>query len=160
MVLRNEYPRPQFVRENWENLNGEWDFAFDDHDVGMKEKWYEKKEKYDRTIIVPFVYQSVLSGIGDRRPHDIVWYQREFEVERTEGQLVILHLGAVDYEADVFINGKHVCNHIGGHTSFEADITDYLREGKGQTVCIRARDPQGSGIRILQESGRQSGWKR
>jgi len=141
MILRNEYPRPQFVRENWKNLNGEWNFAFDDYDIGMKEKWFETKKEYNRTIIVPFVYQSALSGIGDRSPHDIVWYQREFEIERTEEQLVILHFGAVDYEADVFINGRHVCHHIGGHTSFEADITNHLQEGKEQSICIRVRDP-------------------
>lgn len=140
MVLRNEYPRPQFVRDNWKNLNGEWNFAFDDHDVGIKEKWFEKKEKYDQTINVPFVYQADLSGIEDKSPHDIVWYQREFEAERTDGQLVILHLGAADYEADVFINGKHICSHIGGHTSFEADITDYLQTEKEQSICIRVKD--------------------
>lgn len=142
MVWRNEYPRPQLVRENWKNLNGEWDFAFDDQDVGMKEKWFEKKGIFGKKIHVPFVYQSALSGIGDRTPHDIVWYQRDFVLERAEGQLVILHFGAVDYEADVFVNGQHVCHHTGGHTSFEADITDYLQEGREQAICVRARDPQ------------------
>lgn len=141
MLLRNEYPRPQFVRDDWTNLNGKWRFAFDDHNVGIKEKWFEKKEMYDQVINVPFVYQADLSGIKDHSPHDIVWYQRDFEVEKTDGQIVILHFGAVDYEADVFINGQHVCNHIGGHTSFETDITNYLQTEVEQSISIRVWDP-------------------
>lgn len=141
MEIRNEYPRPQFVRQNWKNLNGKWRFAFDDQNVGMKEKWFENEKVYNQTIEVPFVYQAEKSGIGIREPHDIVWYQRDFEVERTMDKTVILHMGAVDYEADVFINGSHVCNHVGGHTSFEADITDYLHTDGKQVISVRAWDP-------------------
>ena len=65
MTRRTEYPRPQLKRENWINLNGTWRFAYDDGDAGVQEKWYTEKGKYDRTIEVPFVYQSALSGIHE-----------------------------------------------------------------------------------------------
>ena len=139
--MRTDYPRPQVQRESWQSLNGEWKFAFDDMNVGRKERWFAKAEHYDRTIMVPFVYQSQLSGIDDRTPHDIVWYYREFEVSGAEDKAVILHFGAVDYESDIYVNGQHVCRHIGGHTSFSADITGYLTEGSGQTISVRAYDP-------------------
>lgn len=141
MIRRTEYPRPQLVRRKWMNLNGRWRFAYDDMDHGIKEKWYQDKTRYDQMIEVPFVYQSGLSGIGEREFHDIVWYQRDFEVERTESQRVLLHFGAVDYEADIYINAQHVCHHVGGHTSFEADITDHLLPGGRQTVSVRVWDP-------------------
>ncbi len=140
MIRRTEYPRPQFVRRNWINLNGTWRFAFDDEDRGRRERWYRDKTRYNRTIEVPFVFQSDLSGIGEREFHDIVWYQRDFEVERNQNQRVIIHFGAVDYEADVYVNEGHVCHHTGGHTSFEADITDYLLPGGRQTVSVRVWD--------------------
>jgi len=138
-VRREEYPRPQMVRENWKNLNGEWRFAFDDENVGIKNKWYKNTSAYDKVITVPFVYQCTLSGIMDKTPHNIVWYQREFEVKYNKGQKVLLHFGAVDYEADIYVNGMHICHHIGGHTSFEADITDALKDGI-QLLCVRAQD--------------------
>ena len=97
-MSRNEYPRPQFQRENWLNLNGEWHFAFDDKNVGLKEKWYQEEEAYPHRIKVPFVYQSELSGINQREPHDIVWYYRTFTVQAMDSQRVVLHFGAVDYE--------------------------------------------------------------
>ena len=75
MTVRNEYPRPQFVRKEWVNLNGEWQFAFDDDDRGMREKWFAPEKDLGGEIMVPFVYQSELSGIGDRSSHDIVWYK-------------------------------------------------------------------------------------
>lgn len=138
-MRRNEYPRPQFVRESWQNLNGEWQFAFDDDDLGKEERWFADKE-LDGKINVPFVYQSELSGINQRTPHDIVWYKRSFEIQPEKNERVILHFGAVDYEADVYVNGQHVCHHIGGTTSFSIDITEQLREGTEQEVSVRAFD--------------------
>ena len=138
-MRREEYPRPQMVRENWKNLNGKWRFAFDDEDTGIKNKWHKNTSAYTKVIEVPFVYQCSLSGIGDKTPHDIVWYQREFKVEYNKEQRVLLHFGAVDYEADVFVNGINICHHIGGHTSFEADITNALKDGI-QLLSVRAKD--------------------
>lgn len=139
-MKRIEYPRPQFIRKNWLNLNGEWDFVFDDENKGVREKYFNTIIPYNRKINVPFVYQSQESGIDERTPHDVVWYHRMFEVERKENQRVLLHFGAVDYEADIFVNGCHVLNHFGGHTSFMVDITDYLTKGE-QNLSVRVYDP-------------------
>lgn len=76
--MRSEYPRPQFVRKDWQNLNGEWAFAFDDKDMGKRDQWFIKPEVFDKKIQVPFVYQTKLSGINSQEIHDIVWYQKQF----------------------------------------------------------------------------------
>ncbi|MBQ4901076.1 glycoside hydrolase family 2 [Paenibacillus sp. Marseille-P2973] len=138
-LLRNEYPRPQFVREEWMSLNGEWDFDYDDQGIGEREAWYEEHD-FTSKIIVPFCYQSRLSGIGDTAFHDTVWYRKVFSVPEAyrKGRL-LLHFGAVDYEAKVWVNGKLVALHEGGHTPFHADITDVLAEGDN-TVVVKAVD--------------------
>ncbi|MGG1679577.1 glycoside hydrolase family 2 protein [Neobacillus sp. NRS-1170] len=141
MVLRQEYPRPQFVRSNWVNLNGDWEFEFDDQNIGFDEKWFEKHKEYTRKINVPFAFQSKLSGINDSSFHDWVWYRREFVIPDTmAGKQIMLHFGAVDYRATVFINGKLAGTHEGGHTPFSFDITSYLISGM-QTVVVRVEDP-------------------
>lgn len=143
MTLRSEYPRPQFVRDKWLNLNGEWDFAFDDANRGMIEHWWEGEGPFDRTINVPFVYQAKKSGIGQRERHDVVWYRRDIEIEApSDDSSVILHFGAVDYEATVFVNGCQVVHHVGGHTPFEADITPVLSADGHQRIVVRVFDPQ------------------
>ncbi|MEK0312370.1 glycoside hydrolase family 2 protein [Cohnella sp. 56] len=136
---RSEYPRPQFVREQWMSLNGEWEFEFDDARAGDREGWYEKGD-FSRKIIVPFCYQSELSGIGDTSFHDVVWYRRSFAVPADYvGKRLLLHFGAVDYEASVWVNGRLVATHEGGHTPFHADITDALRDGDN-VVAVKAVD--------------------
>lgn len=140
-LMRGEYPRPQFVREKWASLNGEWEFAFDDDGIGEREAWYEQgKGRFSRKITVPFCFQSRLSGIGDTAVHDQVWYRKSFTVpnEYYAGR-VLLHFGAVDYEAKVWVNGKLAAVHEGGHTLFHADITDVLVKG-GNTVVVKATD--------------------
>lgn len=140
MQYRQEYPRPQFVRDSWLNLNGKWDFEFDDHNVGMKEKWY-KNVHLKKEINVPFAFQSKLSGIEDKSFHDIVWYKRTVDLPNDwSDKRVILHFGAVDYRAWVFVNGQMVGFHEGGHVSFQFDITDYLVDGE-QSITLRVEDP-------------------
>lgn len=141
MYVRNEYPRPQFRRKHWLNLNGEWDFTFDDANEGVAKSWFDGKTDFERKITVPFVYQSKASGIEDKSPHDIIWYKKRIQVEHQKAQQVILHFGAVDYEADIYFNGCHVKNHIGGHTSFEVNVTPYLKEGEEQMLVVRVYDP-------------------
>lgn len=141
MLIKNEYPRPQFVRSQWINLNGEWDFAYDDSNCGLKDKWFTNKNIFAGKIIVPFVYQSNLSGIAAREPHDIVWYTRNFQTDQKEDELVLLHFGAVDYQAHIFLNGKLVKEHEGGNTPFEVDITPFLEEAGEQSLTVRAFDP-------------------
>lgn len=138
---RVEYPRPQLVRKSWENLNGIWEFSFDENNVGIQEQWYQRKEKLPLEINVPFAYQAPKSGIGNVKNCEVVWYRRNLTIEKREDKRYILHLGAVDYIADIFINGEHVGHHEGGHTSFEFDVTDYLLAKGDNSLVIRAFDP-------------------
>ena len=140
MEMKTEYPRPQFVRKEWKNLNGTWEFAFDDNDRGIREKWYGKGKSLEKKINVPFVYQSELSGIGDRTPHDIVWYKKSLELEQRKGYRTILHFGAVDYEAKLYINGEPAGEHSGGYTPVSIDITPDI-SGKEQEGVLRVYDP-------------------
>ncbi len=141
MTRRAEYPRPQFVRKEWQNLNGTWQFEFDDANVGMKEKWFRPDHALSRRIEVPFAYQAKLSGIHDRSFHDWVWYKRSFRVDAAwKGKRVWLHFGAVDYRAWVYVNGQFVGMHEGGHTPFQFDITDVLTWDEEQ-VTVRVEDP-------------------
>src|SRR5690625_2599569 len=143
-MIRHDYPRPQFVRKQWENLNGEWDFEFDDQNVGETEKWFSGERDFSKKINVPFAFQSELSGIGDPSFHDVVWYKRTFNMDdEFRDERIMLHFGAVDYYAKVYVNGLFVGEHIGGHTSFSFDITHELHrnEGKEQEIIVRVEDP-------------------
>lgn len=138
---RPEYPRPQFRRDRWTNLNGEWSFAFDDDDVGLAEGWQDTGGfSFGRKITVPFCYQSELSGIGETAFHDVVWYARAFEAPSEGDERLLLHFGAVDYRATVWVNGVHVAFHEGGHTPFSADVTGAL-DGPENALVVRAEDP-------------------
>ncbi|MDF2959434.1 MAG: glycoside hydrolase family 2 sugar binding protein [Paenibacillus sp.] len=139
-AARQEYPRPQFERQEWVNLNGEWEFEFDDSRVGGKERWHCGSTSFSKRIQVPFTFQSPLSGIGDNEFHDLVWYRRSFTVPSAwNGKRVHLHFGAVDYLATVWVNGEQVAFHEGGHTPFSADITDALQPGDNILV-VKAED--------------------
>lgn len=143
MAIRPEYPRPQFFRDSWLSLNGEWDFRMDDRNEGLRDRWYEnggENGAFDRKIVVPFCYQSPLSGIGENEFHDVVWYRKKFRVPGKEaGKRAILHFGAVDYDAQVWVDGQQVCSHQGGNASFSVDITDAL-VGDEHTIAVRAQD--------------------
>jgi beta-galactosidase/beta-glucuronidase len=150
-IKRQEYPRPQFVRDGWECLNGEWEFAYDDGDTGMRDGWFRGDTEFDRTIKVPFVYQAGESGIGDTSRHDVVWYARTLNVRsiadrisnsrKAEDNDVILHFGAVDYQTDIFVNGCRAMSHEGGDASFSCDITPYIRPEGGDRIVVRVYDP-------------------
>ncbi|AEI40802.1 glycoside hydrolase family 2 protein [Paenibacillus mucilaginosus] len=139
--LRAEHPRPQFVREQWVHLNGEWEFDFDDEQAGDRERWYAGSRELTKRIQVPFAFQSKLSGIADPAFHDTVWYRRKLAVpDSFANRRVILHFGAVDYEASVWVNGTLVARHEGGHTPFHADITDALAEHGDNVLVVKAVD--------------------
>ncbi|MGG4489252.1 glycoside hydrolase family 2 protein [Metabacillus idriensis] len=141
MSFRKEYPRPQLVRKNWLNLNGTWQFDFDDQNAGMKEKWFKREKEFTREIEVPFAYQSELSSIHESTFHDHVWYKREVEIPKDMlGKQIILHFGAVDYRASVYVNEQLAGTHEGGHVPFCIDITDYLN-GEKELIAVRAEDP-------------------
>jgi len=143
-VPRPEHPRPDFVRADWQTLNGRWEFEFDDAERGLPERWYAPgSRRFTKTINVPFAFQTALSGIGDTAFHDVVWYRRSLDVPeafRRRGRRVILHFGAVDYEATVWVNGERAGTHRGGNVGFELDVTDLLKPA-GNEVVVRAYDP-------------------
>ena len=129
------------MRTDWQTLNGSWEFEFDDGDKGQAERWHAGSRKFSKKILVPYCFQSKLSGIGDPAFHDVVWYRRSFQVPETwRSKRVLLHFGAVDYEAKVWVNGDFAGSHRGGHVSFSMDVTDHLKAG-GNTIVLRAWDP-------------------
>jgi beta-galactosidase/beta-glucuronidase len=137
--LRQDYPRPQFERETWVNLNGEWEFEYDDERKGDQEKWYHQHD-FSKKIQVPFCFQSELSGIGDTGFQDCVWYRKQVTLPANyNDKKVLLHFGAVDYLAWVWVNGELVRFHEGGHTPFSVDITHFLNGGQNQIV-VKAED--------------------
>jgi beta-galactosidase/beta-glucuronidase len=140
-VPRAEHPRPDFMRADWVTLNGRWEFDFDDQDAGMRERWFAGTRAFGKTIVVPYTFQSKLSGIGDTAFHDVVWYRRTFAVPNGwQGRRVLLNFGAVDYESIVWVNGEAAGQHRGGHSSFALDITDRLKAGDN-VVVVRVYDP-------------------
>jgi beta-galactosidase/beta-glucuronidase len=138
-IPRSEYPRPQLVREDWINLNGKWQFDYDDLNKGLNEKWFEN-HNYSKEINVPFSYQTELSGIGDTDFHDLVWYKKAISLPNDwNGKRIILHFGAVDYRAWVWVNGQFVTYHEGGHVPFQAELTEVIQKGENEIV-VRVED--------------------
>lgn len=130
-----EYPRPMMAREAWQNLNGLWNYAITPKDG-------KQPVSFDGEILVPFCIESSLSGVQKTVGADnALWYQREFSVPKSwKGQRVLLHFGAVDWMADVWVNGVKVGSHTGGYTPFTFDITQAL-SAKGNTLVVRVWDP-------------------
>ena len=140
MIERKEYPRPQFRRENWQSLNGEWEFAFDDKNDGVKSGLWQGKKALPLKINVPFTYEYPASGVGDAAQHDVVWYRRSFALaEENRGSRALLCFNAADYQTDVWLNGVHILTHTGGFAPFSADITDFLKKGENVLV-VRCED--------------------
>ena len=137
MTPRPLHPRPQLERAAWRDLCGEWQFAYDD-----QARWHEPSQVlFDRTITVPFPPESAASGVHDEGFHPVLWYRRAVKLapEERRGRL-LLHFGAVDYRARVWVNGQHVGEHVGGHTPFHADITEALRGGDRLEIAVRSED--------------------
>lgn len=128
MISRMEYPRPQLVREKWMNLNGSWDFQFEE-------------ERSWRKIQVPYVFQCKRSGIGTNRMCDNVVYRRSFSVPKEwKDKRIRLHFGAVDYRCRVYMNGKLAGSHTGGNVGFSFDITELLN-WKEEEILVEVQDP-------------------
>ena len=133
-VPRAEHPRPDAFRENWATLNGEWQFEIDDQADGEARGLVSGKDLASK-ITVPFCPESKLSGIGHYGIMKHVWYRRTFELPAAmRGQRVLLHFGAVDYQAQVWLNGQRGGTHVGGDTAFAFDITKLLRAGSNELV--------------------------
>lgn len=150
---RPEYPRPQFVREAWLNLNGEWQFEIDRSDTGL-ERGLRDRALTGR-IVVPFCPESELSGVGETDFLEAVWYRRTVTVpEDWTDARVLLHFGAVDHDTTVWVDGTEVARHRGGFTPFSADLGDLAAPGRELTVVVRARDSRHG----VQARGKQATW--
>ena len=140
MIPRSEYPRPQFEREGFMNLNGEWDFCIDNERSGKERGFFEKDAAFGKKITVPFCPESELSGVNHKDFMYGVWYKRTFALtEEQAKKRTVLHIGAADYKTAVFINGKEAGTHKGGYVSFEFDITALVAEGEN-TVTVYCED--------------------
>ena len=137
-----EYPRPQMVRKDWENLNGLWSYAITDMNAAQPAKW-------DGEILVPFPIESALSGVMKRvYETNRLWYRRTFTIPRGwKDKRVLLNFGAVDWSAHVFVNGKEVGKHQGGYDGFSFDITDVLKPKGEQEIVVAVWDPTDYGPR-------------
>lgn len=134
-----EYPRPQMVRNNWNNLNGLWDYAITVKDAASPSAWEGK-------ILVPYPLESALSGVKKAlSPEQNLWYKRTINYTPKEGERTLLHFGAVDYQCWIYMNGKEIGTHEGGYTEFSFDITDALKAGENELV-IKVYDPSDAGI--------------
>lgn len=136
-----EYPRPQMVRGEWSNLNGEWEYA-------IRAKGGVEPTAYDGNILVPFAVESSLSGVQKTVGADNeLWYKRTFDIPSSwKNKNIILNFGAVDWKADVFVNDILIGSHKGGYTPFSFDITPYLKGQKGQKLTVRVWDPSDAGF--------------
>lgn len=137
------YPRPQLVRAAWHDLSGPWEFSFDDDDTGLSAHWASSGAEYPLTITVPYPPESPASGIGDTGYHRVSWYRRSVTPAEVAAlghdadRRLLLHFGAVDHVADVWISGAHVGRHEGGHTPFTVDVPE--PEG-GFDIVVRVDD--------------------
>lgn len=130
------YPRPQLVRQHWVSLNGAWKFMYDDARLC---KMPDQVAGWTHDINVPFAPETAASGVGDTGFHSVCWYQREFTLLPGDG-CTILHFGAVDYRARVWVNQHLVAEHEGGHTPFAADITAVMNADGAQVVTVFVED--------------------
>jgi hypothetical protein len=141
-IPKAEHPRPDFQREEWLNLNGEWEFRFDPQDLGLDQNWQNPRTQFDRRITVPFCWESRLSGVRDNSGQQVGWYRREINVPAGwNGRRVWLRFDAVDWEARVWVNGRQAGTHEGGYTPFAFDITEQVKPGESAMIVVRAFDP-------------------
>ncbi|MDP4185143.1 MAG: glycoside hydrolase family 2 TIM barrel-domain containing protein [Bacteroidota bacterium] len=144
-VPRPEYPRPQFERDAWVNLNGTWTYAFDFGNSG-KQRGFTNQQGFENKINVPFCPESKLSGVEYKDFINNMWYQRKIIIPASWGdKKVILHFGAVDYKAEVYIDGNFVGRHFGGTSSFEFEITSLVADGKEHNLVLFVNDELRSG---------------
>lgn len=134
-----DYPRPQFVRKNWLSLNGQWDFAFDDDRRGEQQNWITDFPEGSR-ILVPYTYETAMSGIGDTSVHSVVWYSRSITLPDQVSGRLLLHFEGVDYHAKVWANGHYLGAHTGGYSRFSFDVTAAVRDSGQLQITLRAED--------------------
>ena len=156
-AVLQEYPRPQMVRGEWQNLNGLWDYAIISSDSDPQGTACLTEASQGK-ILVPFCVESSLSGVGRfPSPDSLLLYRTEFKLPKWNSDRVLLHFGAVDQNADIYVNGKYAGGHQGGYDPFSIDVTEYLKSGKN-TLAIRVEDPTDSqnhprGKQVLKPGG-------
>lgn len=152
-IPRPEHPRPQMVRYTWLNLNGQWDFEVDHGDSGLERGLLDRP--LTGSIVVPFAPESEASGVGNTDFMMAVWYRRVVQIPNEwTGLRPLLHFGAVDFDATIWVNGVEVVRHRGGFTPFTADLSGLAVAGETVTVTVRARDSRHD----LQARGKQATW--
>ena len=150
---RAEYPRPQFERAEWQNLNGEWSYTLDPVKTGW-ERGLKDSKGFDGKITVPFAPESKLSGVEHKEFIPCIWYQREIAIPAEwAGKDVVLNFGAVYYESEIYIDGKFVDRHFGGSDSFSVDITEFVKAGQKHSLVVNAKSDLRS---RMQSAGKQS----
>ncbi|MFL6447155.1 MAG: glycoside hydrolase family 2 protein [Bryobacteraceae bacterium] len=149
----HSFPRPQLEREHWTSLNGPWDFSID-----PESNWKDPQSvTWNDVIVVPFSPETSASGVENTGFFRTVWYRRTFDrPELASGNRLVLHFGAVDYIATVWVNGTDICSHQGGYTPFKVEITDVLTESGPQEIVVRADDDP---MDLAKPRGKQD-WKR
>ncbi|MBO1751501.1 glycoside hydrolase family 2 [Actinotalea sp. BY-33] len=162
------YPRPQLLRPRWADLGGPWRYATDPEDLGLDARWWEAAAHapFTRTIQVPFPPESAASGISETAHQRVVWYRRTLSAAElaeagrgSQGERVLLHLGAVDHRADVWLDGQHLGSHEGGQTPFSFDVTTHVArldvDAAGLELVVRAEDDP---LDVAQPRGKQD-WR-
>ena len=135
-IPRAEYPRPQFERNAWINLNGEWTYSFDFGGSGLEREWF-KSTGFDQKIIVPFCPESKLSGVEYKDFINHMWYHRTISIPQDwANKQVLLNFGAVYYKSEIYIDGVFVARHFGGTSSFQVDITPYVKAGQTHNLVV------------------------
>lgn len=135
------YFRPQFVREQWEDLNGEWKFVFDDENAGERERYFCAFPKSVKKICVPYSYETPASGISDETAHETVWYQRTFSAKRLPAdKRYLIHFEGADYSTKIWVNGSLAALHEGGNCRFTVDATDFLSDDGNNVLTVRCED--------------------
>lgn len=133
---RAEYPRPQFERNAWINLNGEWTYSFDFGGSGLEREWF-KSTGFDQKIIVPFCPESKLSGVEYKDFINHMWYHRTISIPQDwANKQVLLNFGAVYYKSEIYIDGVFAARHFGGTSSFQVDITPYVKAGQTHNLVV------------------------
>ena len=150
---RPEYPRPQFERSEWQNLNGTWSYTFDFGETGLNRQ-FQQSTGFEGKITVPFCPESKLSGVEHTDFINAKWYQRTLQIPASwQDKQILLHFGAVDYESFIYLDGKLINRHLGGSSSFTTDITAYVKPGSSANLVVYVKDDLRGG---KQTGGKQS----
>lgn len=153
LLPRPEYPRPQFFRADWINLNGPWTYTFDFGKTGIQ-RGFELSQGFAGSITVPFCPESVLSGVGHTDFIEAMWYQRFISIPQDwQEKRILVHFGGVDYQCEAFVDGKSVGRHWGGTVSFTFDITRFVQPGSTHSLVLAVQDDTRMG---QQPGGKQS----